>query len=167
MSSFTLLSGKSRAPRTGEQARARVKWFNTDKGFGFVAPIGGDGDAFIHLSALQRIGLSSLPEGVEILCEIGQGPKGAQVLQIIEIDSTTLPPPVPQPEGPSLFGNVKWFASAKGFGFISADDGGKDVFIHKTVLRRCGLGGLGEGQRVQVVTAPTERGREATWIAPV
>ena len=45
-------------------------------------------------------------------------------------------------------GTVKWFDERKGFGFIQKDDGGQDVFVHKTAVDRAGLRGLMEGQKV-------------------
>lgn len=139
--------------------RTRVKWFNAEKGFGFVAPLDGAGDAFVHASALQRAGLSQLPVGAELTCEVAPGPKGLQVLRIL--DTPVIAEPAPQE---AIGGQVKWFAPEKGFGFVVADDGGKDVFVHQNVLRRCGIEHLAEGQRVQVNTAPTPKGREAVWI---
>ena len=150
-----------REPQEGTQVKARVKWFNPDKGFGFVAPVDGTPDAFVHVSSVQRVGMTQLPDGAEILCEIGPGPKGPQVIRILDV--TAAEPELPSAE--PLGWSVKWFASEKGFGFIAADDGGKDVFIHKSVLRRCGVGDLFEGQRVRVVAEPTAKGREANWIA--
>lgn len=139
--------------------RTRVKWFNAEKGFGFVAPLDGAGDAFVHASALQRAGLSQLPVGAELTCEVAPGPRGLQVLRIL--DTPVVAEPAPQE---AIGGQVKWFAPEKGFGFVVADDGGKDVFVHQNVLRRCGIEHLAEGQRVQVNTAPTPKGREAVWI---
>ena len=46
-------------------------------------------------------------------------------------------------------GTVKWFNSAKGFGFIQPEDGGKDVFVHISAVERAGLRGLNEGQKVR------------------
>jgi CspA family cold shock protein len=43
-----------------------VKWFNTQKGFGFIAPDGGGNDAFVHISAVERAGLGSLNEGQKV-----------------------------------------------------------------------------------------------------
>lgn len=45
-------------------------------------------------------------------------------------------------------GTVKFYNSQKGYGFISPDDGGKDIFVHATALERAGLGGLVEGQKI-------------------
>jgi CspA family cold shock protein len=46
-------------------------------------------------------------------------------------------------------GTVKWFNSAKGFGFIQPDDGGKDAFVHISAVERAGLAHLVEGQKIQ------------------
>jgi CspA family cold shock protein len=54
-------------------------------------------------------------------------------------------------------GTVKWFNSAKGFGFIQADDGSRDVFVHISAVERAGLGGLNEGQKLSY---SLERGQQ-------
>ena len=54
-------------------------------------------------------------------------------------------------------GTVKFFNTAKGFGFIQPDDGGKDVFVHATALERAGMNGLREGQKVSFDTQPDRR----------
>jgi CspA family cold shock protein len=61
-------------------------------------------------------------------------------------------------------GTVKWYNVAKGFGFIVPDGGGKDVFVHVSVLDRAGITGLSEGQRVFVAIAEGQRGPEAASI---
>ncbi len=62
-------------------------------------------------------------------------------------------------------GKVKWFDETKGFGFVASDDGGKDVFIHISVLRPAGIASLVEGQAVQMRVVDTPKGREAVSIA--
>ena len=54
-------------------------------------------------------------------------------------------------------GTVKWFNADKGFGFITPDDGGKDVFVHATALERAGMRGLVEGQKVSFDTQEDRR----------
>ena len=61
-------------------------------------------------------------------------------------------------------GTVKFFNAVKGFGFITPDEGGKDVFVHASALQRAGLSGLDEGQRVVVDIAEGHKGPEATAV---
>ncbi len=53
-----------------------VKWFNIAKGYGFIAPEDGSQDAFVHISALERAGISSLGEGQKVEYELQSGQKG-------------------------------------------------------------------------------------------
>jgi CspA family cold shock protein len=56
-------------------------------------------------------------------------------------------------------GTVKFFNQTKGFGFITPDQGGKDVFVHVTAVERSGIGSLDEGMRVSFETEPDKRGK--------
>ncbi len=73
----------------------------------------------------------------------------------------------PAPMGPSeeMEGTVKWYRAEKGFGFVTASDGGKDVFVHLNVLRRAGLSSLEPDQHVKMTVVTTAKGREATEIS--
>lgn len=59
-----------------------VKWYNPEKGFGFIAPEDGQNDIFVHATALTRSGLSVLEEGQKVIFEAGQGKKGMEVRAI-------------------------------------------------------------------------------------
>ena len=63
---------------TGNMAQGAVKWFNAEKGFGFIAVDGGGADVFVHYSAIQSDGYRSLDEGQRVEFEITQGQKGPQ-----------------------------------------------------------------------------------------
>lgn len=59
-----------------------VKWFNAEKGFGFITPDGGGADVFAHYSAIDAPGFRTLQENQRVEFEIAQGPKGPQAAQI-------------------------------------------------------------------------------------
>jgi CspA family cold shock protein len=57
-------------------ATGTVKWFNTQKGFGFIKPESGGNDVFVHISAVERAGLDGLQEGQQLSYELEQGQRG-------------------------------------------------------------------------------------------
>lgn len=67
-----------------------VKWFNGEKGYGFITPADGGKDLFVHFSAIQGTGYKSLPEGAQVEYEAQEGPKGPQAsnVSIVSSDST-------------------------------------------------------------------------------
>jgi CspA family cold shock protein len=172
----------------GPEVDAVVKWFNGQKGFGFVELGDGSGDAFLHVAVLQAAGKQSVSPGAKMRVATAQGPKGRQVARVIEVDESTAveaPPRRDRPRADSGFargprdasrdasaavemtGTVKWFNTEKGFGFIAPEGGGKDVFVHISVLGRSGLTGVAEGQQVSMRVVETPKGREALSIAVV
>ena len=66
----------------GETVDGTVKWFNADKGFGFVAPQGGGKDVFVHRSALERSGLQALADGEPVRLTVRQGQKGPEAVRV-------------------------------------------------------------------------------------
>jgi cold shock protein len=153
---------------TGRRVEAKVKWFNAAKGFGFVTLPDGTPDAFLPMAVLRRAGFEDAREGASISCEIGSGAKGPLVVNVLSVDNSTATAasgrtPAPRP-AQTMEGAVKWFEPEKGYGFISPDGGGKDVFIHITALRRSGVTALDPGQRVRVEVVDGKKGLEADRI---
>jgi cold shock protein len=66
-------------------------------------------------------------------------------------------------EAKEVFGKVKWFSAEKGMGFVEAEDGGKDVFIHISVVKKARLADLSEGQRISMRVTETAKGRQAVF----
>jgi len=163
----------------GPPTRAKVKWFNAEKGFGFVELSDGGGDAFLHLSVLQRANQGPVQPGTSLLVRVSQGQKGAQVAEVMEVDASTAAPAPRERSfsGPrparrerdmgstvEMRGTVKWYNAAKGFGFVVVPEGGKDVFVHVSVLEQEGLQSLAEGQAVVMQVAQGTKGPEAVGI---
>lgn len=65
-------------------ATGKVKWFNAEKGFGFIEVEGGD-DVFVHYSAIQTDGFKSLDEGQEVSFDIEEGQRGPQAVNVSKI----------------------------------------------------------------------------------
>jgi cold shock protein len=168
---------------SGPIVDATVKWFNAEKGFGFTELADGSGDAFLHIGQLQAIGRDTVAPGTKLRIQVAQGAKGAQVTKVLDIDDSTAaaaptrssgemtsrgPRRGPDPSTATpLSGTVKWFNRDKGFGFIAGEDGGKDVFVHISILQAAGLADLPEGQSVTMQVVMTPKGREAISLETV
>ncbi|MGC9955776.1 cold-shock protein [Roseiarcus sp.] len=176
------IGGPSSAPinSSAPAVDALVKWFKADKGYGFVELAGGQGDAFLHANALHAAGHDTVPAGAKLRVQVGAGAKGAQVTRVLEVDTAGV---VERPQRPSsdgirprrvapdpstavsVTGKVKWFDDAKGFGFVASEDGGKDVFVHISILGPAGISHLAEGQQVTMRVVDTPKGREAISLS--
>jgi len=170
-------SPRESAAPSGPAIDAVVKWFNVDKGFGFVELADQSGDAFLHAAVLEAAGYATVNPGSKLSVQVGVGQKGRQVIAVLAVDASTGVGPRanarpsakassgrerPDPTAAiSISGTVKWFNADKGFGFVVCDDGEKDVFVHASIVERTGLRALNEGQRLAMRVVKTRKGREA------
>lgn len=150
--------------------KAKLKWFNAAKGFGFVVPEEDPVDAFLHITQLQKMGLHGLGDGAEVMCVIDRREKGAIVSELVEVlcqGNVAENGPEVDEAGNGLYrikGIVKLYFDEKGFGFITPDDGMKDIFVHKSCIDHCGITELHPGQRVRISFKIADKGREAVQI---
>src|SRR5271165_2706948 len=78
------------------ELRGRVKWFNAVKGYGFLALDSDNSDAFLHVTTLRQSGHDDLKPGATVVCSGVRGPKGWQVMKVLDVDSSTAVPATPK-----------------------------------------------------------------------
>jgi CspA family cold shock protein len=153
--------------------QGKVKFFNTQKGFGFIQRDEGGEDVFVHISQVERAGLEGLAEGQELQFNlVDRGGKiSAADLQVVgDVIPVAQKTAGPQREltGEKATGTVKFFNSMKGFGFITRDDGKEDAFVHISAVERSGLPGINEGDRFEFDLEVDRRGKfSAVNLVPV
>ncbi|BBC71582.1 cold-shock protein [Altererythrobacter sp. B11] len=184
--------GGGGAPRGGGMpaqvvgtGQGKVKFFNSQKGFGFIQRDEGGDDVFVHISQVERAGLEGLAEGQELQFNlVDRGGKiSAADLQVvgdvIPVEQQGQARPAPgaaggaggpqrQLTGEKASGTVKFFNAMKGFGFITRDDGKEDAFVHISAVERSGLPGINEGDRFEFDLEVDRRGKfSAVNLVPV
>jgi CspA family cold shock protein len=174
-----------------------VRFFNAEKGFGFIEPDEGGDDVFVHFSAIADDGgYRSLDEGQRVEYTASPGQRGMQADSVQPLGSggggrpparedrrddrrQSAPrdrdraPRAPRAGGGGgggggSQGTVRFFNAEKGFGFIEPDDGGDDVFVHFSAIPdRGGYRSLDEGQRVEYTASPGQKGLQADSVEPL
>jgi CspA family cold shock protein len=167
-------------PQIVGEGRGIVKFFNGQKGFGFIVRDDGGEDVFVHISAVEQAGLTGLAEGQPL--EFTLVDRGGRISATdLKIEGEPLPVTdrgPPRDEGPrsggagaggpqrqltgeKAQGTVKFFNAMKGFGFISRDDGQPDAFVHISAVERAGMVSLNEGDRLEFELEVDRRGKTA------
>ncbi len=177
--------GRGMPPQVVGEATGVVKFFNAQKGFGFVVRDDGGEDVFVHISAVEQAGLAALAEGQPMGFTLVD--RGGRISATdLKIDGEPMAvtgggaPREPRDAGPrgapagggmggpqrqltgeKATGVVKFFNAMKGFGFIQRDDGQPDAFVHISAVERAGLPTLNEGDRLEFELEVDRRGKHA------
>jgi CspA family cold shock protein len=146
------------------QGKGVVKFFNTQKGFGFIQREDGGEDVFVHISSVERAGLEGLAEGQGLeftLVDRGGKVSASDLVVLGDVIAVAKREAAPQRSltGEKANGTVKFFNSMKGFGFITRDDGQPDAFVHISAVERSGLSNLNEGDRLEFDIEVDRRGK--------
>ncbi len=137
-----------------------VRWFDAERGFGFLAPEDGSPDVFVHASEIVGDGGTKvLREGQAVVFEVGENDRGPQALRVRVTADAAAGGAV------GLLGTVNWYEPGKGYGFVSPDGGGPDVFVHSSAIVTGGV--VAEGQRVAFLVVEGERGPQAGHVIPL
>ncbi|HEX4738754.1 MAG TPA: cold-shock protein [Allosphingosinicella sp.] len=174
--------GGGMPPQVVGEGKGVVKFFNGQKGFGFIVRDDGGEDVFVHISAVEQAGLTGLAEGQPLAFTlVDRGGRISATDLKIEGDPLPVPERAPRPAGGGFgdrpggggggpqrqltgekaSGTVKFFNAMKGFGFISRDDGQPDAFVHISAVERAGLPTLNEGDRLEFELEIDRRGKTA------
>ncbi|WP_310468406.1 cold-shock protein [Sphingomonas sp.] len=166
-------------PQVVGEGKGVVKFFNPQKGFGFIVRDDGGEDVFVHISAVEQAGLADLADGqpLEFTLVDRGGRVSATNLRIegepMEVSrgggggdragpgGAGAGGPQRQLTGEKASGTVKFFNAMKGFGFISRDDGQPDAFVHISAVERAGMPTINEGDRLEFEIEVDRRGKYA------
>jgi CspA family cold shock protein len=137
-----------------------VRWFDADRGFGFIA-LGQEGeDLYVHASEIvSGEATKLLREGQVVEFEIGEGDRGPQARRVRVTADRAADAPL------GMLGTVSWYEPAKGYGFVTPDGGDAEIFMHSSAI----VGGsvVVEGQRVAFLVVDGERGPQADHLLPL
>jgi CspA family cold shock protein len=158
--------GGGMPPQVVGEGKGVVKFFNPQKGFGFIVRDDGGEDVFVHISAVEQAGLTDLADGQPLeFTLVDRGGRISATNLRIEGEPMAVERaergPQRQLTGEKASGTVKFFNAMKGFGFIQRDDGQPDAFVHISAVERAGIPTLNEGDRLEFELEVDRRGKYA------
>ncbi len=137
-----------------------VRWFDADRGFGFIALGQEAEDLYVHASEIvSDDAMKLLREGQVVEFEIGEGDRGPQARRVRVTADQAADTPL------GVLGTVAWYEPAKGYGFITPDGGGAEIFVHSSAIVAGGV--VSEGQRVAFLVVDGEKGPQADHLLPL
>ena len=158
--------GGGMPPQVVGEGKGVVKFFNPQKGFGFIVRDDGGEDVFVHISAVEQAGLTDLADGQPLeFTLVDRGGRVSATNLRIEGEPLAVERAAAAPQrqltGEKATGTVKFFNAMKGFGFIQRDDGQPDAFVHISAVERAGMSTLNEGDKLEFELEVDRRGKHA------
>ena len=137
-----------------------VRWFDAERGFGFIALDDQADDLFVHASEVVNDGGPVLlREGQIVEFEVGQSDRGPQARRVRVTGDHAADAPM------GVLGTVVWYEPGKGYGFVQPDGGGPQIFVHSSAIVAGGV--ISEGQRVAFLVVEGEKGPQADHLLPL
>lgn len=147
-----------------ERIEGVIKWYNPQKGFGFIIKDQEFPDIFLHFSILDMVGVKDICKGDRIICDIQKSYTGYQVTKIYEIKFNHEYDECEYSDEFEVIGEVKWYNYQKGFGFIFSDEDHSEIYMHSSILHPAMYQDLIPGRKVIVTYFENGRGKEAKEI---
>jgi CspA family cold shock protein len=147
----------------GARQTGTVRWFNARKGYGYITPDAGGRSLYVHFSSIRGARNRTLSAWQRVDFVVGQTDKGPSALDVRLLDSagTDIETESGTDEGARQTGTVRWFNARKGYGYITPDDEGRNLFVHFSAIRGARDRTLSAGQRVDFVVGQTAKGPSA------
>lgn len=149
-------------------ASGTVKWYDSNRGFGFVITPDSDADFLLHQNVLEAFGRKNVADGSLIDFRYQQTPGGMKIVEVFDISPpVTSPGEEFLPEVDCIFpehvaARVKWFDSAKGYGFVNQFGKTEDIFVGLGVLNKAARKDLQSGEAVRIQVAEKD-GRKTVY----
>jgi len=139
-------------------------WYNERKGYGFVKI--DDTEVFLHRSTLDRFGLVRLLKGDRVTVSLTVNEHGEVIQDLLRVDRPVnpAPPAASEPADGEMRAVVKFFNDIRGYGFVTAEDIAKDVFVHSRVLNDCGFHSLIQGQKLLIKVDDAGKGPQVQAV---
>jgi len=162
----------SRAAITGH-----IKWFDPKRDYGFIVPSDGGPDILLHGNILRDFGQSSVRTGAQVEMYIRKGQHGLQVDELLNVVATEEDDVEPLIEFEQICmesvasveplpARIKWYNTAKGYGFAQAFGDADDIFIHSRILHQAGLDVVNAGEAISIRCGNSTRGKVALQVLP-
>lgn len=156
-----------------KRVEGALRWFDHNKGYGFIMPLDGSPDVLLHNDVLKGFSHIKLKPGTKISCEIIKSSRGLLATKILDIldDMSRNVKQIShklevdqRPVARLRLAIVKWYDEQKGYGFAVTHLDKGDVMLSRQILRKCGIRSVVPGDKINVSVSETDRGLLAEYV---